>query len=77
MDGLGYAVVRRSRLRDGPQSTTCHRPVFNKEAKTNEEEFEVTASTLRRSREEFDKLALGSTSAGKTQILLIGKRLAQ
>ncbi|NKI24560.1 Ger(x)C family spore germination protein [Paenibacillus dendritiformis] len=51
-------------------------PVFSKEAKDNEEEFEVRSTTLRHSREEFDKRALGLTTAGKTQAVVVGKRLA-
>ncbi|MBG9793989.1 spore gernimation protein [Paenibacillus dendritiformis] len=51
-------------------------PVFSKEAKDNEEEFEVRSTTLRHSREEFDKRALGITTAGKTQAIIIGKKLA-
>ncbi|WCR27463.1 Ger(x)C family spore germination protein [Paenibacillus thiaminolyticus] len=51
-------------------------PVFSKEAKENEEDFEVRSTSLRHSREEFDKRALGITTAGKTQIIIIGKRLA-
>ncbi|MGG3840342.1 Ger(x)C family spore germination protein [Paenibacillus thiaminolyticus] len=51
-------------------------PVFSKEAEDNEEEFEVRSTTLRHSREEFDKRALGMTIAGKTQIVVVGKRLA-
>ncbi|RJG22729.1 Ger(x)C family spore germination protein [Paenibacillus thiaminolyticus] len=51
-------------------------PVFSKEAKENEEDFEVRSTTLRHSREEFDKRALGITTAGKTQSIVIGKRLA-
>ncbi|PZM67623.1 Ger(x)C family spore germination protein [Paenibacillus dendritiformis] len=51
-------------------------PVFSKEAKDNEEDFEVRSTTLRHSREEFDKRALGITTAGKTQAIIIGKRLA-
>ncbi|MDG0874861.1 Ger(x)C family spore germination protein [Paenibacillus thiaminolyticus] len=51
-------------------------PVFSKEAKENEENFEVRSTSLRHSREEFDKRALGITTAGKTQIIVIGKRLA-
>lgn len=50
-------------------------PVFNKEAKDKEEEFEVVTTTLRRSREAFDTKVLGSTETGKVQILLLGKKV--
>ncbi|WCF06660.1 Ger(x)C family spore germination protein [Paenibacillus thiaminolyticus] len=51
-------------------------PVFSKEAKDNEEDFKVHSTTLRHSREEFDKRSLGLTTTGKTQVIVIGKRLA-
>ncbi|MBU5444880.1 Ger(x)C family spore germination protein [Paenibacillus sp. MSJ-34] len=50
-------------------------PVFNKEAKDKEEEFQVTSTTLRKSRDEFDKVVLGSTAGGKAELILVGKKL--
>ncbi|WP_148277790.1 Ger(x)C family spore germination protein [Paenibacillus popilliae] len=51
-------------------------PVFSKEAEEKEEKFEVRSTTLRHSREEFDKRGLGITTSAKTQMIVIGKRLA-
>lgn len=50
-------------------------PVFNKEAKEKEEKFEVTSTTLRNSRDELDKVVLGSTAGGKAELILVGKKL--
>ncbi|WP_442603226.1 Ger(x)C family spore germination protein [Paenibacillus sp. KN14-4R] len=52
-------------------------PVFNKEAKDKEEQYEVKTTSLRKSREKFDMHVLGITNGGKAQVILIGKRLAQ
>lgn len=52
-------------------------PVFSKEAKKKEEEYEVRTTTLRKSREEFDRSVVAMTMGGKVQALLLGKRLLQ
>ncbi|MGC4379139.1 Ger(x)C family spore germination protein [Fictibacillus sp. Mic-4] len=50
-------------------------PVFNKEAETKEEVYQVKAVSLRNSRNSFDERVMGLSSGSKTQIFLIGKRL--
>ncbi|MGG1442090.1 Ger(x)C family spore germination protein [Brevibacillus laterosporus] len=62
---------------DGNLVFAISSPVFSKEAKDKEEEFEVHSTTLRHSREGFDKRSLGLTTAGKTQIVVIGNKLAK
>ncbi|MDF2714546.1 MAG: germination protein GerHC [Paenibacillus sp.] len=52
-------------------------PVFSKEAKKKNEEYEVRAQTMRESRGKLDTMATGLTVRGKVQLLLIGKRLLQ
>ncbi|MFK7691716.1 Ger(x)C family spore germination protein [Paenibacillus sp. HJGM_3] len=52
-------------------------PVFSKEAKDREEEMIVRSITLRQSREELDRGVVGRTIGGKTQAILIGKRVLQ
>ncbi|MEI4618243.1 Ger(x)C family spore germination protein [Bacillus cereus] len=50
-------------------------PVFAKEAKIKEETTHVQSFTLRNSREKLDEQTLGMMTGGKTQLILIGKRL--
>lgn len=50
-------------------------PVFGEGAKN--ESYEVKAKTIRDSRRLFDALTTGSVSAGKIQVLLVGKRVLQ
>ncbi|MFD2171009.1 Ger(x)C family spore germination protein [Tumebacillus lipolyticus] len=52
-------------------------PVFSKEAKEKEEDYATEAITLRKSRDEDDKTVMALTTGGKTQVLLIGKRVMQ
>ncbi|ASS76032.1 spore gernimation protein [Tumebacillus algifaecis] len=52
-------------------------PVFSKESKEKEEEYTTQAITLRESRDEDDKTVMALTTGGKTQVLLIGKRVMQ
>ncbi|GIN99369.1 germination protein [Brevibacillus halotolerans] len=86
ISGCGYTTIEHMTLtlligidldHDGNLVFAISSPVFSKEAKDKEEEFEVRATTLRHSREGFDKRALGLTMAGKTQIVIIGKKLAK
>jgi Ger(x)C family germination protein len=50
-------------------------PVFGEGAKN--ESYEVKAKTIRDSRRLFDALTTGEVSAGKIQVLLLGKRVLQ
>jgi Ger(x)C family germination protein len=52
-------------------------PVFSKEAKEKSQKIRVKATTLRQSRAGLDSISAGLITGGKTQILLIGKRLLQ
>jgi len=52
-------------------------PVFSKEAKDKEEEYEVRTATSRQSREAFDQGVVALTVGGKIQVLLLGKRVLQ
>ncbi|WP_139490259.1 Ger(x)C family spore germination protein [Brevibacillus dissolubilis] len=52
-------------------------PVFSEEAKVKEEVYITKAYTLRESREEVDKTFLALTTGGKTQAVLIGKRVME
>ncbi|MEF3304735.1 Ger(x)C family spore germination protein [Paenibacillus sp. GYB003] len=52
-------------------------PVFNREAKDKEEEFEVKAFTLRHSRDRFDSMVMGLTTASKTHAILVSKRFME
>ncbi|MEH7179960.1 Ger(x)C family spore germination protein [Neobacillus vireti] len=52
-------------------------PVFSKEAKKGTESYEVKAKTIRDSRRLFDALTTGEVTAGKIQVLLVGKRVLQ
>lgn len=52
-------------------------PVFNKEAKMKEEFFESRAKSLRQSREQEDKTFIALTSRGKTQVILVGKKVME
>ncbi|WP_248930987.1 Ger(x)C family spore germination protein [Paenibacillus hamazuiensis] len=56
---------------------TTSSPVFSREAKIKEEEYMSQAVTLRKSRDEDDKTFMALTAGGKTQALLIGKRVMQ
>ncbi|MDM5225036.1 Ger(x)C family spore germination protein [Cytobacillus sp. NJ13] len=52
-------------------------PVFNKDAKKKIETYELKAKTIRDSRRNFDTLTPGAITAGKIQVLLIGKRVLE
>ncbi|HDX9578553.1 TPA: Ger(x)C family spore germination protein [Bacillus pseudomycoides] len=52
-------------------------PVFNKEAKSKEENTGVKSVTVRNAREKFDATVMALTSGSKTQVFLVGKRLLQ
>jgi Ger(x)C family germination protein len=52
-------------------------PVFGEGAKTGIETYEVKAKTIRDSRRLFDALTTGEVTAGKIQVLLVGKRVLQ
>ncbi|KKO55487.1 spore gernimation protein [Paenibacillus sp. DMB20] len=52
-------------------------PVFSEEAKMKEEDFTKPATTLRKSRDEDDKTFMALTTGGKTQAILIGKKVMQ
>ncbi|RBP96169.1 Ger(x)C family germination protein [Cytobacillus firmus] len=52
-------------------------PVFNSEAKKKIETYELEAKTIRDSRRHFDALTPGAVTAGKIQVLLIGKRVLE
>lgn len=52
-------------------------PVFGEGAKKGIESYEVKAKTIRDSRRLFDALTTGEVTAGKIQVLLVGKRVLQ
>ncbi|MCS0789916.1 Ger(x)C family spore germination protein [Cytobacillus firmus] len=52
-------------------------PVFNQDAKKKIETYELEAKTIRDSRRIFDALTPGAVTAGKIQVLLIGKRVLE
>jgi Ger(x)C family germination protein len=52
-------------------------PVFGEGTKTGIETYEVKAKTIRDSRRLFDSLTTGEVTAGKIQVLLVGKRVMQ
>jgi Ger(x)C family germination protein len=52
-------------------------PVFGEGAKKGVESYEVKAKTIRDSRRLFDALTTGEVTAGKIQVLLVGKRVLQ
>jgi Ger(x)C family germination protein len=52
-------------------------PIFNKGAKKGMEAYEVKAKTIRDSRRVFDGLTTGEVTAGKIQVLLVGKRVLE
>ncbi|WHY01621.1 Ger(x)C family spore germination protein [Neobacillus sp. DY30] len=52
-------------------------PVFSEGAKKGTESYEVKAKTIRESRRLFDSLTTGEVTAGKIQVLLVGKRVLQ
>jgi Ger(x)C family germination protein len=52
-------------------------PIFGEGAKKGIETYEVKAKTIRDSRRLFDALTTGEVSAGKIQVLLLGKRVLQ
>ncbi|MCC3357014.1 Ger(x)C family spore germination protein [Bacillus sp. REN16] len=52
-------------------------PVFNKDAKSKTETFQVKAETIRDSRKYFDAETAGEVSGAKIQILLLGKRVVE
>lgn len=52
-------------------------PVFSEGAKKGVESYEVNAKTIRDSRRLFDALTTGEVTAGKIQVLLVGKRVLQ
>mgnify|MGYP003575004616 CR=1 FL=1 len=52
-------------------------PVFSEGSKKGVESYEVKAKTIRDSRRLFDALTTGEVTAGKIQVLLVGKRVLQ
>ncbi|NEW09061.1 Ger(x)C family spore germination protein [Paenibacillus sp. SYP-B3998] len=52
-------------------------PLFNKNVSKSTLTLESNAKTLRATRREFDSMATGLAVGGKTQVILIGKRLMQ
>lgn len=52
-------------------------PIFSREAKIKTEKYGVQASTIQQSHTSFDAVVTASTQGGKTQSLLISKRLLQ
>ncbi|KKO55560.1 Ger(x)C family spore germination protein [Paenibacillus sp. DMB20] len=56
---------------------TASSPVFSEEAEMKEEDFTTPATTLRKSRDEDDKTLMALTTGGKTQAILIGKKVMQ
>ncbi|MDF2036370.1 Ger(x)C family spore germination protein [Cytobacillus oceanisediminis] len=52
-------------------------PVFNKEAKQNNETYQTEAKSIRESRRYFDALSTGKVTAAKIQVLLIGKQILE
>lgn len=52
-------------------------PVFSEGAKKGIESYEVKAKTIRDSRRLFNALTTGEVTAGKIQVLLLGKRVLQ
>ncbi len=65
-------------LFSGKDDTPLHAissPVFSREAKRKTEVYTAKSLTLRASQDEFDKTFKAFTSGGKSQILLIGKKL--
>jgi len=52
-------------------------PVFSKEAKKKEEQYVMRSTSMRQSREEFDRTVVAMTMGGKVQALLLGKRVLQ
>lgn len=52
-------------------------PVFSKEAKKKNEAYEFRSKTLRVSRNQFDAVVTALTVGGKSQALLLGKRLVE
>ncbi|MDR7077085.1 Ger(x)C family germination protein [Neobacillus niacini] len=52
-------------------------PVFGGGAKKGIQAYEVKAKTIRDSRRLFDALTTGEVTAGKIQVLLVGKRVLQ
>ncbi|MEH7495110.1 Ger(x)C family spore germination protein [Neobacillus niacini] len=52
-------------------------PVFGEGTRTGIETYKVKAKTIRDSRRLFDALTTGEVTAGKIQVLLLGKRVLQ
>ncbi|MFB0841551.1 Ger(x)C family spore germination protein [Paenibacillus oleatilyticus] len=52
-------------------------PVFSKEAKKKNEVFEFRSKTVRMARNKFDSVVSALTVGGKSQVLLLGKRLTE
>ncbi|WP_409342100.1 Ger(x)C family spore germination protein [Paenibacillus sp. MBLB4367] len=52
-------------------------PVFNKNAKDKEEEIGYRATTFREAREKFDSSVTALTVYGKTEVILVGKKLLE
>ena len=52
-------------------------PVFNPDAKENNEIYKLEAKSIRESRKYFDALATGEITAAKIQVLLIGKKILE
>ncbi|MFB6364903.1 Ger(x)C family spore germination protein [Paenibacillus elgii] len=52
-------------------------PVFSKEAKKKNEDYEFRSKTIRTARNRFDAVVSALTVGGKSQILFVGKRLTE
>ncbi|WP_163859355.1 Ger(x)C family spore germination protein [Paenibacillus elgii] len=52
-------------------------PVFSKEAKRKNEVYEFRSKTIRVARNKFDSVVTALTVGGKSQMLLLGKRLVE
>jgi len=52
-------------------------PVFSEDAKEKSEQFKVTSVSMREARNYFDRMAIGLTTSGKVQSILIGSKVIE
>lgn len=52
-------------------------PVFSEDAKEKSEQFKVTSVSIRDARNYFDRMAIGMTTTGKVQSILIGSKVIE
>ncbi|WP_179194918.1 Ger(x)C family spore germination protein [Bacillus sp. EAC] len=52
-------------------------PVFSEDAKEKSEQFKVTSVSIREARNYFDRVAIGMTTGGKVQSILIGSKVIE